>query len=178
MTRYRQFCPIARGAEIFAERWTPLIVRELLLGDRCYSDIHGGVPRMSRSLLTQRLKSLRDSGIVEHVQPSRGHTQLYRLTAAGRALAPVIDALGIWGYNWASHDLDDKGLDPDFLMSSLQRLVKVDALPDERVVVLFRFRRHGRRRYWLVLQRPDVELCLHDPGHEVDLEVHGTVAAL
>src|SRR6266478_6790986 len=139
MTAYGQFCPVALGAEIFAERWTPLILRELLLGGRCFSDIHRGVPRISRNLLTQRLDSLRRSGIIEQVQTAGERTHLYRLTLAGRALGPVIDALGTWGYNWASKDLEEERLDPDFLMWSLRRMVRMDALPDERVVVLFRF---------------------------------------
>lgn len=178
MTAYGQFCPVALGAEIFAERWTPLILRELLLGERSFSDIHRGVPRISKNLLTQRLESLRSSGIIEQVKTNGDRRHLYRMTLAGRELGPVIDALGTWGYNWASKDLEDERLDPDFLMWSLRRMVRMDALPDERVVVVFRFRRHEDRLYWLVLQRPEVDLCRDDPGYEVSLEVEGTVAAL
>ena len=178
MTLYGQFCPVALGAEIFAERWTPLILRELLMGARGFNDIHRGVPRISKNLLTQRLDSLRRSGIVEQVREEGERKHFYRLTVAGRELAPVIDALGTWGYNWASKDLEDDRLDPDFLMWSLRRLVRVDALPDERVVITFRFRKHADRLYWLVLHKPDVDLCLDDPGYEVSLEVEGTVAAL
>ena len=178
MTAYGQFCPVALGAEIFAERWTPLIVRELLISARGFSDLHRGVPRISKNLLVQRLESLRRSGIIEQVAVGGGHRHEYRLTVAGRALGPVIDALGTWGYNWASKDLHDEELDPDFLMWSLRRLVRVDELPDERVVVMFRFRQHTDRLFWLVLHRPDVDLCLYDPGYEVGLEVESTVAAL
>src|SRR5689334_2158617 len=130
MTNYGQFCPVALGAEIFAERWTPLILRELLPGERCFSDIHRGVPRISKNLLTQRLESLRRSGVIEQCQAEGERRHLYRLTGAGRELGPVIEALGIWGYNWASKDLEDEHLDPDFLMWTLRRLVRVDALPD------------------------------------------------
>ena len=178
MTHYGQFCPVALGAEIFAERWTPLIVRELLHGGCSFSDLHRGVPRISRNLLTQRLESLRQSGIVEQVQADGERRHFYRLTAAGRELAPVIEALGTWGYNWASKDLEDEHLDPDFLMWTLRRMVRVDALPEERVVILFRFRRYQDRFYWLVFQRPEVDLCVDDPGYEVSLEVVGTVEAL
>src|SRR5256885_9545702 len=93
MTSYGQFCPVALAAEIFAERWTPLILRELLLGGRCFSDIHRGVPRISKNLLTQRLESLRHSGIIEQVKIAGERRHLYQLTIAGRALGPVIDAL-------------------------------------------------------------------------------------
>lgn len=178
MTEYGQFCPVALGAEIFAERWTPLILRELLMGGRRFSDIQRGVPRMSRNLLTQRLHSLRKSGIIEQFPGEAGHGREYRLTTAGRELSAVIDALGTWGYRWASKDLTDKDLDPDFLMWSLRRMVRIDALPNERVVVLFRFRRHKDRAYWLVLHRPDVDLCLFEPGYDVNLEIEAAVEAL
>lgn len=178
MTEYGQFCPVALGAEIFAQRWTPLILRELLVGGRRFSDIQRGVPRMSRNLLTQRLNSLQRSGIVERFPEDGGHAYEYRLTTAGRELSTVIDALGIWGYRWASKDLTDKDLDPDFLMWSLRRMVRVDELPTQRVVMLFRFRGHSDRAFWLVLHRPEVDLCLFDPGYEVNLEIEAAVEAL
>jgi DNA-binding HxlR family transcriptional regulator len=178
VTTYGQFCPVALGAEIFAERWTPLILRELLMGGRRFCDIQRGVPRISRNLLTQRLESLRSSGIIERLPAERGHGHEYRLTIAGRELGAVIDALGTWGYRWASKDLTDEHLDPDFLMWALRRMVRVDALPDERVVLLFRFRRHRDRLFWLVLQPPEVDLCLFDPGYEVSLEIDAEVEAL
>ena len=178
MSTYGQFCPVALGAEIFAERWTPLILRELLMGGRRFGDIHRGVPRISRNLLTQRLHALQRSGIIEQRSTNGGHGHEYCLTNAGRELGAVIDALGTWGYRWAAKDLADKDLDPDFLMWSLRRLVRIDALPEERVVLLFRFRRHGDRFYWLVLHRPEVDLCLFDPGYEVHLEVEAVVEAL
>ena len=178
MTEYGQFCPVALGAEIFAERWTPLILRELLMGGRRFSDIQRGVPRMSRNLLTQRLRSLRRSGIIEQCPSDGGHGYEYRLTNAGRELSAVVDALGTWGYKWASKDLTDRDLDPDFLMWTVRRLVRSDALPEERVVLLFRFRGHADRAYWLVLRRPDVDLCLFDPGYDVNLEIESAVAGL
>jgi DNA-binding HxlR family transcriptional regulator len=175
---YGQFCPVSRGAEIFAERWTPLILRELLHGELGFNDIHRGVPRISKNLLTQRLESLRGSGLVEQFRRDGERKHVYRLTAAGRALGPVVEALGRWGYDWASKDLEDDRLDPDFLMWTLRKLIRVANLPDERVVILFRFRRHEDRSYWLVLTRPDVDLCMEDPGYEVNLEIEGLVAAL
>ena len=123
MRTYGQYCPIARGAEIFAERWTPLIVRELLAGARRFNDIQRGVPRMSRNLLAQRLVSLQGAGIVERRAASAGRGHEYHLTAAGRELGGVVEALGTWGFRWASRDLTDEHLDPDFLMWALRRLV-------------------------------------------------------
>jgi DNA-binding HxlR family transcriptional regulator len=178
MSLYGQFCPVAMGAEIFAERWTPLILRELLHGELGFNDIHRGVPRISKNLLVQRLESLRGSGIVEQFRRDGERRHVYRLTAAGRALGPVVEALGTWGYDWASKDLEDDRLDPDFLMWTLRKLIRVGNLPDERIVILFRFRQHEDRSYWLVLTRPDVDLCMEDPGYEVNLEIEAMVAAL
>ena len=178
MSTYGQFCPIALGAEIFAERWTPLIIRELLLGARRFSDIHRGLPRISRNLLTQRLDSLRRSEIIERVATEDSQRNEYRLTVAGRELGAVLEALGTWGYRWASKDLRDKNLDPKFLMWVLRRSLRVDTLPNERVVLLFQFRRHRGQFFWLVLQRPEVDLCLFDPGFEVNLEIEAEVEAL
>ncbi len=178
MTTYGQFCPVALGAEIFAERWTPLILRELLLGSRRFTDLQRGVPRMSRNLLSQRLRSLQTGGIIELLAAANGHGREYQLTEAGRELGAVVESLGTWGYRWASKDLTAEHLDPDFLMWALRRGICLSALPDERVVCLFRFRRHRDRIYWLVLQRPEPDLCLFDPGYEVSLEIDAEVEAL
>jgi DNA-binding HxlR family transcriptional regulator len=178
MSSYGQFCPLALGAEIFAQRWTPLIVRELLAGGRRFGDIQRGVPRMSRNLLVQRLGSLQRAGIIYRCVAPDGRGNEYLLTDAGRGLGAVIDALGSWGYKWASKDLTDDQLDPDFLMWALRRMVRVDALPDERIVALFRFRGFPHREFWLVLERPHVDLCLFDPGFEVDVAVTADVQAL
>jgi DNA-binding HxlR family transcriptional regulator len=178
MSVYGQFCPVALGAEIFAERWTPLILRELLIGAKRFSDIQRGVPRISRNLLTQRLESLRRTGIIERRPAPSGRGHEYLLTEAGRGLGAVIDALGTWGYRWASQEISEEHLDPDFLMWALRRMVRVDSLPAERVVVSFRFQREPKRHYWLVLTKPEVDLCLINPGYEVDVEVLAEVEAL
>ena len=178
MSTYGQFCPVALGAEIFAEKWTPLIVRELLHGGVRFSDLHRGIPRISKNLLVQRLESLERSGILTRQASPNGRGHIYELSQAGRELGSVIDALGNWGYKWASKDLTDEHLDPDFLMWAVRRLVRRDALPDERVTLLFRFRGYKDRQYWLVLQRPEVDLCLIDPGFEVNLTLEAKVEAM
>jgi DNA-binding HxlR family transcriptional regulator len=178
MSIYGQFCPVALGAEVFAERWTPLIVRELLYGPKRFNDLHRGIPRISRNLLVQRLDSLAHAGIIVRMTADKGRGYIYRLSESGQELGRVIDALGTWGYKWASRDLTDEHLDPDFLMWALRRLVRVDALPEDRVVLLFQFRRHRDRRFWLVLQRPVVDLCLFDPGFDVHVTIESEVEAL
>lgn len=178
MSTYGQFCPVALGSEIFAERWTPLLLRELLLGARRFNEIHRGVPRISRNLLVQRLASLEHSGIVERRAVAEGRGHEYSLTQAGRELSGVIEALGIWGYKWASKDLTSEHLDPDFLMWALRRRMRIESLPDHRVVIFVRFRRDTKHQYWLVLNRTEVDLCLFDPGYEVNLEMHAELEAL
>lgn len=178
MKGYGQFCPVALASEVFAERWTPLILRELLAGARRFADLHRGVPRISRNLLTQRLLALQHAGIIERKTSANGRGHEYHLTAAGQEFRAVIDALGSWGYKWSTQDLRDEQIDPDHLMWALRRLVRRDNLPDHRVVVCFRFRQEPKRRFWLVLNREEVDLCLFDPGFDLDLEVLANVHAL
>lgn len=178
MKGYGQFCPVAMGAEVFAERWTPLILRELLAGARHFAHLHRGLPRISRNLLTLRLDALQHAGIIEKQVPANGRGYEYCLTAAGREFSPVIEALGTWGYKWCTRDLRDEQIDPDHLMWVLRRLVRIENLPLRRVVICFRFRQNPNRRFWLVLNRPEVDVCLKDPGFETDVQVLADLRAL
>jgi DNA-binding HxlR family transcriptional regulator len=175
---YGQFCPVARGAEVFAERWTPLIVRELLRGPAHFNELRCGLPRISRSLLSERLVTLERVGIVERRSPSKGRGHEYRLTKAGRELDATVRALGTWAYKWVSRDLTPDNLDPALLMWVIERRIRVENLPPQRVVVHFRFRRLPAHAYWLVLERTEVDLCFADPGFGVDLFVDAEVKAL
>jgi DNA-binding HxlR family transcriptional regulator len=184
--QYGQFCPVALGAEIFAERWTPLILRELLLGSHRFSELQRGLPRISRNLLVQRLAYLERTGLLERRRRPNGRGFEYHLTAAGEELRPVVVALGTWGYKWTAQEIKPDNLDAGLLMWFLRRRVQVDQLPSERVVARFDFHEGGPRSFWLgeeqsfwlVLERPEVELCLSDPGFDVDLHVRADVAAL
>jgi DNA-binding HxlR family transcriptional regulator len=178
MADYHQFCPVALGSEVFAERWTPLILRELLAGATRFSVIHRGIPRISRNLLVQRLDFLQRTGIIAKRESEAGRGHEYHLTEAGRELGAVVEALGVWGYKWASKDIADEHLDPDFLMWALRRMVKREQLPADRVVACFQFRRERKRQYWLVLERPEADLCLFDPGFDVDVEVSADTEAM
>jgi DNA-binding HxlR family transcriptional regulator len=183
MSGYGQFCPVAKAAEIVAERWTPLVLREFLSGSRRFADLHRGVPLMSRALLALRLRQLEDAGIVRSTPKARGRGREYSLTPAGEELRPVIERFGEWGQRWARSQLGPEDLDPGLLMWDIHRRINVDRLPERRVVIRFDFRgvpRVSRRptTWWLILQRPEVDLCLKEPGFEVDLVVHSDVAAL
>ena len=172
MKGYGQFCPVAVACEVFAQRWTPLILREIFSGARKFNDIHRGLPLISRTLLAERLRQLEDAGVVECGTQTKGE---YRLTRAGKEFKEVIEGLGHWGQRWTVR-VQRENLDAGFLMWNVQRRIAIEKLPARRVVAHLRFTGMPRRArfgadFWLLLDKPSVELCLKDPGIEVDLEV-------
>ncbi|MBS0515870.1 MAG: transcriptional regulator [Proteobacteria bacterium] len=178
---YSQFCPVAVASEVFAQRWTPIILRELFAGARHFNEIHRGIPLISRALLAQRLRCLEAAGVVaRQALPGRlGHC--YALTDCGREFAPVIEQLGNWGQRWTVRVTPDN-LDAGLLMWNLRRRIALDRLPARRTVVRFKFhgvpvRLRGPRVFWLLLDRRHVDLCISDPGSEVDLYVEADLAA-
>jgi DNA-binding HxlR family transcriptional regulator len=176
MRGYGQFCPIAVACEVFAERWTPLILRELLQGAYRFGEIRRGVPLISRSLLAQRLRELEDAGVVRSRPLPRGRGREYQPTRAAEELRGVIDLLGAWGQRWVVGQYEPENLDVMMLMWNVRRRIDTRRLPPRRVVVRFEFRAvptrlRGFRTCWLVLERKGVDLCVKDPGFEVDLVV-------
>lgn len=168
MKEYGQrYCPIARASEVFAERWTPIIVRNLLLGCTTFGEILDGAPGISRSLLAQRLRELERHGLLERRAQAgrRGHR--YALTAAGSELADVCDALGRWGSRWL--EVAPKELDPGIVLWAVAKCMDRSRLPGTRVIVRFDVTRHPR--FWLVVQQPEPELCRSHPGGDDDLIV-------
>lgn len=178
---YGQFCPVAQASEIFAERWTPLVLRELFAGSRRFNDIRRGVPLMSPTLLSRRLKELEDAGVVQRLSgPGEKGTE-YHLTAAGAELRPIIEGLGVWGAQWANRKLRSEELDPSLLMWDIRRRVDLTAVPEgQRTVVQFDLSGAPRSqsRWWLVVTGRDVDLCLKDPGYEADLYVQSHLRIL
>ncbi|MGN0064237.1 MAG: winged helix-turn-helix transcriptional regulator [Nocardioides sp.] len=172
MSGYGQFCPVAKTAELVCERWTPLVLRELMCGSTRFGEIQRGVPLISPSLLSKRLRQLVRAGVVEHT--GTGQTSTYALTAAGWELYPLIQAMGVWGQRWARSDYGPDDLDPSLLMWDMHRMLRPGGLSeDARVVIEFKIRDAAPRRstYWLVVDDA-VDLCLVDPGHDVDLRVN------
>jgi DNA-binding HxlR family transcriptional regulator len=171
MRNYGQFCPIARGSEILAERWTPIILRNILLGCRTFNDIAAGAPGLSRALLTRRLRELEHAGVIVIRPKPDGHGSLYEPTPAGRDLQEVLNAIAGWADRWMEMTFDHA--DPDVVLWSwCQSFVRRDLLPDRRVVVRFEFPRGGRRvRIWQLIQDREIELCRFDPGFGEDLVV-------
>lgn len=161
---YGQYCPIARGAEIFTERWTPIIVRNLLLGCETFTEIQRGAPGIPRSLLAQRLTSLERHGIL--VRRVDGRRVRYLATEAGRELWAVCDALGTWGARWLA--VAPEHLDPYVALWSMCNTLATDMLPAPRVVVRFDFTEAPPRRahFWLLLENGKGEVCAQAPGAE------------
>ena len=171
MNSYGQFCPVAKAAEILDQRWMLLVVRELIAGSSRFNDIHRGVPRMSRSLLTRRLKQLVAAGLVRREETATGPE--YRLTEAGAELEPVVEALGAWGVRWLD-SLADEDLDPAFLLWDMRRSIDRDALPTGQTVLELRFRDlepEDLRNWWLLLASEEVEVCEENHGFDVDLAI-------
>ena len=169
MYLYGQYCPVARASEILADRWTPLIVRELLAGLRHFNDLDRGLPGISRALLVERLRRLERMGIVERRASADGRAVEYAPTRAGRELQRVIDVLGGWGARWAFGDPRPSELDPVVLLWWMRRRVHRQRLPAGRSVIQFDFRGERSGSYWLVLERTDVSVCLQHPKFDVDV---------
>lgn len=175
---YGQFCTVARGAEILCERWTPLVVRELLCGSRRFNDLHRGVPRMSTSLLAQRLRQLEECGVVHRT--AVGKVWEYSLTEAGEELRPIVMGLGQWGARWIGSRLRENELDAGLLMWDIRRSVHVAEVPSREVIVQFCLRdaRAGERQWWLVIDGGTVDLCRDDPGRDPAVVVDSSLRAL
>lgn len=175
MEGYRDYCPLSRAAEIFATRWTPIIVRNLLLGCETFSELREGAPGISRTLLTQRLRLLEHHGIVERRGGEAGRST-YALTQAGWELAPVCAALGSWGEQWIQ--LSPEHFDATKVMWGLSKDIAPDTLPDDRTVVRFDVTTPARESYWLLLDAPNVEVCDRPPTDHDDVIVRADVEAL
>jgi DNA-binding HxlR family transcriptional regulator len=183
MRSYGQFCPVAAASQVFAERWTPIILRELLSGTSRFNEIRNGMPLISRTLLARRLRELEDAGVVESRPLSGGRGREYRLTKAGEELRNVVDRLGEWGQRWATWQFSPDNLEVSLLMWAMRHRVALDRLPSRRVVARFEYRGvparwRSQRTWWMLLDRTGVDLCVTDPGHEVDLVVTADITAM
>ena len=179
---YGQFCPIARAAEILTERWVPLVVRELSCGSVRFNELQRGVPRMSPALLSKRLKELEYGGIIKSRPVSTGRGSEYHLTKAGEELFPILESMGLWAQRWVRDDLvASENLDPDLLMWDISRSVAKEKIPGKgRFVVRFEFSGVpvNRRRYWLMFDLGEADLCIKDPGFEPDLFITSPIKTL
>lgn len=171
MNKYGQYCPLAMATEILGDRWTLLIVRDLLSGFRHFNSLMRGLPGISRGVLSERLRRLESVGVIEKHSHGKGRVTEYALTPAGEELHDVINALTIWGANWAFGEPTEEQLDPILLMWWMKNRVCQDLLTQDRVVIQFDFIHKQKETYWLILTRDDVSVCLTYPGFETDVLV-------
>ncbi len=170
MRDYGQYCPVTIGSEVIGDRWTPLILREMLaIGSTRFNEIERGLPGISRTLLSQRLRHLERKGVVARVPAAGGRGSEYHLTPAGSALMPVLMAMGEWAVRWMYAEPTPPDADPQTLLWWMHRMLAHDQLPDERVVIEFRFEGEDAMTIWLVLDRGEASVCAKHPGFETDL---------
>ena len=178
MSGYGQFCPVSKAAEVICQRWTPLILRELLVGSTHFNEIRRGVPTCSPALLSKRLKELEVAGVIERHASDTGTS--YSLTEAGWELFPLVQALGEWGQRWVRSDYRSDDLDPGLLLWDVRRFLSPGGLGEDRVVVRLTFpsvpAKH--RFFWIVVDQHDVDLCLIDPGFGVDVTIEADLRTL
>jgi DNA-binding HxlR family transcriptional regulator len=177
MSGYGQFCPVAKAMELLDERWTVLVVRELLAGSTHFNDLRRGVPKMSPSLLSKRLQTLTRAGVVERSEVD-GRT-IYTLTECGRELVSVVESLGAWSVRWMS-DLVEKDLDPSVLMWDIRRTIALEQWPRARTVVAFRLTGAPPKAssWWLMVADGGAEVCDFDPGYEAAATVSTSLRTL
>lgn len=178
---YGRFCPVAMAAEILCSRWTVLVLRELLAGSARFNDLRRGLPLMSPTLLSKRLKELEEAGVIACVRRGgRGSAVEYRLTAAGEDLRGVVMSIGTWGQRWIDASLSLQNLDPSLLMWDMRRRLDPTPLPPRRVTIQFLFSdvAAAKRTWWLVIDDAMVDLCSANPGFDVDLYVKSALRSL
>jgi DNA-binding HxlR family transcriptional regulator len=170
-TGYGQYCPISRALDVLGDRWTLLVMRDLLTGTTRFNDLARGLPGISRSLLTKRLRSLERADIVERLDGE------YLLTDAGRELEPIVFGIGEWGVRWTFGDPDPDELDPELLVWWMHTRIDASELPDRRFVLHIRFTDHPQR-FWLVVESGEASVCMTDPGYDVDVTTISDMSTL
>ncbi len=170
MKSYGQFCPVAKAAELFCERWNALIIRDLAAGPRRFSDLQRGVPLMSPSLLSARLKWLVAEGVLER-RKAGGAGQVYALTEAGQEFIPLVWALGAWGQRWTRRELQNHEIDLGLLVWSIESSANAAAFSDRPCLIRLELTDQiaAKRFWWFLNRKGQCQLCVQDPGGEVDL---------
>ena len=172
------YCPVAEAADVVGDRWSLLVLREMISGATRFNEIQRGLPGISRSLLVQRLRHLAGRGVVDAVPLVSGRGNEYHLTAAGRDLAPVVAAVAGWGARWLLDEPSETDLDPHFLVWAMHRRVNLDRVPERRTVMRFDVLHDKRDVIWMLLSPDEVSVCRSDPGFEVDVHITVRGAAL
>jgi len=176
MISYAQFCPVAKTAEVFGDRWTPIIMRELCFGTRAFGELLDAAPLISRTVLAQRLKQLAHAGVVYIEAKPKGKGHLYRLTAAGEDFRQIVELMSVWGQRWGQGLIGPDDLDPKMLVWGMRRQIDPAEIPAQGFVIRFDFRgipkfNRSPRYWWLVLRADDIEVCLKAPSTNVDVVI-------
>ncbi len=177
--KYGQFCPVAKASEILGEKWTILIIRELLMGGRRFNELQRGLSLISPTVLTKRLNMLEERGLVikKKISGQRGHE--YFPTGSCKELLPLIEAIGTWGMRWARNNLTQSDYDVELLMIYLKRSIVPSELPGEQIVIRFKFTDiDDMPKWWLMVDGDDVDICVTDPGRDVDLYMTTSVKTM
>lgn len=180
MRSYNQFCPIAKAAELFCERWTALIIRELASGGARFAQIQRGVPLASPSIVTARLKQLEQEGIVTRSRTESGNVWQYSLTEAGREFIPIVMALGIWGQRWTRRELAENEMDLGLLLWALEKGANAQCFGKERTVIELDItdQPEHKRHWWFLNEAGRCELCVSPPDRDADLHLAAKLADL
>ena len=182
MKSYGQFCPLAQATQLLCERWTLIIVREFIAGSTRFNELRKGVPTMSPTLLSRRLKQLEKAGVIQRQTSEQDsvNSRAYELTPAGEELRPVVELLGAWGHRWARTNLNQDDLDAGLLMWDMRRSVDPSQFPQHRVIVQFEYpdAPKGARNWWLISENGEIDLCLNDPGHDIDILLKSSLATM
>jgi DNA-binding HxlR family transcriptional regulator len=181
MITYAQFCPVAKAAEVFGDRWTPIIMRELCFGARAFGELLDAAPLISRTVLAQRLKQLAQAGVVHIDSKPKGKGHLYRLTPAGEDFRPVVELMSVWGQRWGRGLIGPDDLDPKMLVWGMRRQIDPAEIPAQGFVIRLDFRgipksNRSPRYWWLVLRPDDIEVCLKAPDRNVDVVIAADLA--
>jgi DNA-binding HxlR family transcriptional regulator len=176
MITYSQFCPVAKAAEVFGDRWTPIIMRELCFGTRTFGELLDAAPLISRTILSQRLKQLQASGVLHIEAKANGKGHLYRLTPAGEHFRAIIELMSVWGQRWGQGLIGPDDLDPKTLVWGMRRQIDPAEIPPHGFVIRLDFRgipkgNRSPRYWWLVMRPDDIEVCLKPPTREVDVVI-------
>lgn len=181
MLTYSQFCPVAKTAEVFGDRWAPIIMRELCFGTRTFGELLDAAPLISRTVLAQRLKQLARAGVVHVDSKPKGKGHIYRLTPAGEDFRPIVELMSVWGQRWGQGLIGPDDLDPKMLVWGLRRQIDPAEVPTPGFVIRFDFRgipksNRSPRYWWLVLRPEDIEVCLKAPARNVDVVIAADLA--
>ena len=180
MEKYCQFCPVAKAAEILCEKWAILVLRELMMGSTRFSQLRRGLPKISPSILSRRLKALEQQDVIVKRKKTSAGNYDYLLTDSGKELRPIILGFGAWGHKWAKNKITKEDLDAGFLLWDMRRRLQADYFGDKRVVIYIEFsdQKKPDKYWWMVIEKGAVDLCFEDMGHEPDIIIITTLPVM